>query len=429
MLERDAELLGSDLRHRRARAGADVLHRRDHRRAAVGAEPHPRVRGRAAAAVPDLARHPDPALPDGVRPGAHLVPPLPVRLRLAVALLEILGGERRAVVRARVVAAPQLERIDSELRGELVDQALEPERPLDEARRSERLHRRRVELRAVGDGADVLAVVEHPHRPLGRRVPARPADRVRELAVERDDRPVAACAGAKPLDRGVAVARGGVLLAPCECAAHRPPRPLRELGSDVRVLVGAVLRAEAAAHVLADDAHLVLGQPERVGDRLADAPDVLRRDVDVEHVALPLAERLVRLERVVEDGLRAVGALDDDVGAGERFLDVAALVVAGLGGEELAPDGIVGIEHDLELLPLDLDRLDRGARLAEGVRSDGGDGSAREARPPPRARAPRPARSRPARPAARAPVRDRSAAPSRARAASEGRRRGASPGA
>ena len=100
----------------------------------------------------------------------------------------------------------------------------------------------------------------------------------------------------------------------------------------------------------------------------------------MEHVALPFAERLVRLERVVEDGLRAVGALDDDVGAGERFLDVATLVVAGLGGEELAPDGIVGIEHDLQLLPFDLDRLDRGARLAEGVRSDGGHGSAREAR-------------------------------------------------
>ena len=38
-----------------ARAGADVLHRRDDRRAPVGAEPHPRVRGRPAAAVPDLA--------------------------------------------------------------------------------------------------------------------------------------------------------------------------------------------------------------------------------------------------------------------------------------------------------------------------------------------------------------------------------------
>ena len=100
----------------------------------------------------------------------------------------------------------------------------------------------------------------------------------------------------------------------------------------------------------------------------------------MERVALPFAERLVRLERVVEDGLRAVGALDDDVRAGQRLLDVAALVVAWLGRKELAPDGVVGIEHDLQLLPLDLDGLDRCACLAEGVRCDGGHGCAREAR-------------------------------------------------
>ena len=73
------------------------------------------------------------------------------------------------------------------------------------------------------------------------------------------------------------------------------------------------------------------GSLERLGDRVAHAPDELRRDVDVEHVARPLADRLVRLHRVVEDGLRAVRRLDDDVGLRERLLDVAALVVARLG--------------------------------------------------------------------------------------------------
>ena len=62
-VDRQAELLGGDLLHRRLRAGADVLHRRHDLRAPVGAEPDPRVRGRAAAAVPDLRREADAALP------------------------------------------------------------------------------------------------------------------------------------------------------------------------------------------------------------------------------------------------------------------------------------------------------------------------------------------------------------------------------
>src|SRR4029077_20396174 len=94
-----------------------------------------------------------------------------------------------------------------------VDDALEAERPLDEAGRAERLHRRRVDLRAVRPRADVLAVIEHLHRALDAGIPARPTDRVHELAVEGDDRPIAAGARAQPLDRGVAVARGGVLVA------------------------------------------------------------------------------------------------------------------------------------------------------------------------------------------------------------------------
>ena len=79
----------------------------------------------------------------------------------------------------------------------------------------------------------------------------------------------------------------------------------------------------------------------------------------------------------MEDGLRAVRRLDDDVGLRERLLDVAALVVrAASRGELLAADRLVGVEHDLELLPLDVDRVDRGLRLAERVGGDRGDGRA-----------------------------------------------------
>src|SRR5215211_6942913 len=57
-----------------------------------------------------------------------------LRLRAAVALEQVLGRERPPVdeVGVRVVAPPQLERIDLQARGQLVEHALEAERPLDE---------------------------------------------------------------------------------------------------------------------------------------------------------------------------------------------------------------------------------------------------------------------------------------------------------
>ena len=81
VVERQPQLLGGDLRHRGPGAGADVLHRRDHRRAPVRADAHPGVGRRAAAAVPDLAREADAALPralgpaPGPRPGAPSAAP------------------------------------------------------------------------------------------------------------------------------------------------------------------------------------------------------------------------------------------------------------------------------------------------------------------------------------------------------------------
>ena len=133
-VERQAELLGRDLRHRGRGAGADVLHRGDHGRAPVGAEAHPGVRGRAAAAVPDLARQADAALPRPFAPRAHLVPPLPVRLGAPVALHQVLRGVRPVVGRSARSSAAAARADRCQLRGQLVEQALEPERALDEAR-------------------------------------------------------------------------------------------------------------------------------------------------------------------------------------------------------------------------------------------------------------------------------------------------------
>src|SRR4029453_9374210 len=133
--------------------------------------------------------------------------------------------------------------------------------------------------------------------------PARPADRVHVLALERHQGAVGTGAGPQALDPRVAVAGPGVLLAPRERATPRASRLPGERNRDVRVVTGAVLGAEAAAHVVADHGDAVLRQGELLGGGVADPPDELPRDVDLERVALPADDRLVRLHRVVQHGL------------------------------------------------------------------------------------------------------------------------------
>ena len=172
------------------------------------------------------------------------------------------------------------------------------------------------------------------------------------------------------LARGVAIAGDDVLLAPGEAAADRSASPLRELGRKEDVVADAGLGAEAAAHELADHAHLVLRQAEGLGEVAADAPDVLGRDVDVEAVASPLADALVRLERIVVERLRRVLGLDDGVGLGEPLLVVASLVAARLLDHGAARDRLVGVQQRLELVPLDLDQLERRPCLLQRLGRD-----------------------------------------------------------
>ena len=343
---------------------------------------------------------------------------LPVRLCAPVALVQVLAavGPVALGLAVGVVAAADLERVEVELRRELVEQALEPEGALDEARRAERPHRRRVHLRAARGRLHVRAGVEHLHRALDERVPAEPADRVHVLAAERGERAVGARTGDEPLDRRIAVAGGDVLLATRERAAHRPPGARRERGGDQRVVTGVRLRAEAAAHELADDPHPVLREPHHVRDLAAHAPDVLRRGVHLERLADPAAHAAVRLERVVEHGLRAVGRLDDDIGLGQAALEVAALTLAHR--EHLAArDGLVRVEHRLRAAPT-------RPRSARPPRSPGRASRRRRrrrrhlrSRTPRRARGCRRGRSLRARRAPRAPARDRSARRAHGRAA------------
>src|SRR5205085_5341380 len=112
-------------------------------------------------------------------------------------------------------------------------------------------------------------------------------------------------------------------------------------------------------HEAADHTDLVLRQIERGSDLVPNAPEPLRRGVDVDGLAFPLADRLMRLECVVQDALRAVLSLDHDIGLGEATLDVAALVELWVAQERLSRERLVDVEQRLEHLPLDRDLFER----------------------------------------------------------------------
>ena len=152
-VERQAELLGGDHRERRRHARADVLRARHDRDEAVVAHAHERVRGRAAAAPPDLA--------GGAEAADAAVGVLAIAQRVAVGPSRQLGGavdagreilrgvgQAAVLVDVDVVGAAQRERIHRQRERELVDRALVAERPLHHARRAERVGRLDVDLAA-----------------------------------------------------------------------------------------------------------------------------------------------------------------------------------------------------------------------------------------------------------------------------------------
>src|SRR5439155_4888109 len=169
-----------------------------------------------------------------------------VPLRTVVAFGEVLGRERAAVdeVAVGMVAATKLEWIEPELRGKLVEQAFEPERAFDESRRAEGGVWAGVQLRPELGRADVLAGIEHLHRPGGRALEAAEADCHHELPAQGGEDPVRARAGDEPLDRRVPVAAREVLLASRQRAPDGPGRAPRELGREVGVVTRARLGAE-----------------------------------------------------------------------------------------------------------------------------------------------------------------------------------------
>src|SRR5205807_7048689 len=86
------------------------------------------------------------------------------------------------------------------------------------------------------------------------------------------------------------------------------------------------LTAEAAAHVLADHAHVGLRNPQRAGEILTSAADPLRGDPRGQLVAFPLAYGAMRLHAGMRDDGSRIGFLDDVRCRLEASRQIAALL-------------------------------------------------------------------------------------------------------
>jgi len=159
---------------------------------------------------------------------------------------------------------------------------------------------------------------------------------------------------------------------------HRPSGRLCHQRGVHRVLPDLELGSEAAAHVVADHAHVRQRQAHRAGHGLLDAVHALGGVPDGEPVAVPFGHRAVRLHGCVDLVWCSEGVLDHHVGLGEAGFEVAALANAGLtnqiaailNGRRCRIEGLVVIDDERQNLVLDLDRPDGVDGLERGLCSD-----------------------------------------------------------
>ncbi len=300
-------------------------------------------------------------------------------------------GLVRHVLGADVVPLPHLDRVEAELAGDDVDDALgEPQMlhaRVAAVRRDGRLVRR--DLREVE--LDVAPAV-HPRRDLRPDhaaeglVPQPGAGVVERLGPESEQCPVV-------LDGHLGVAEPALVAVrhrEVEVGAplrplHRPVELAREQAADDELRVRRDLVAETAADVLGDEAELVEPHLHRRAhhDRREPRELVVRVDRPLPDAAIELDERTVALERGRVEAVEVeLGDLHDPVGLGEGGVEVAPRVEA---RPHEVPAGIVVqhgrvgilrlpcVDHRRQRLVVDLDELRRVARELPRLGDDGDD--------------------------------------------------------
>ena len=159
----------------------------------------------------------------------------------------------------------------------------------------------------------------------------------------------------------LAVAEEGILAAVGE--AHRPAGRLGEQG-EIDLDGHVLLAAETAADHGAQDAHLVVGHADRIGDE-AEVLDHLGRDPDADDLVLvDPGEADLGLEEGVFNKLGAEAILDHQIGGGETGFRVALADLVGrdhivrtLDQGRAGLSRVFGVVDAGQRLQLDLDQL------------------------------------------------------------------------
>ncbi len=300
-----SQRLGRDHGDERARAGAEVLRADAHDDAAIRRDFAVRRRGSAAAAAPRVDRDAHAGLDRAGSLVAGRMPLVPAEFRGA--LLQVRAPHRIRRLR-RQVLDPELDRIHLHLVRELVHHDLGDERTLRMSGRAHRALLAGVDEDVLVRAAAIRDLINVRQREAGGGARAARAPR---LGLERGDHAVGRDAGFDLRCRRRPIAGRQMLFLAIEHQLDRRIGRLGELGADQPFGADAQrLAAEAAAHVLADDAHVGLRNAQRAGEVLPRAVDPLRRDPRRQLVAVPLADRAVRLQADVRDDVRRVGLLD-----------------------------------------------------------------------------------------------------------------------
>ena len=199
--------------------------------------------------------------------------------RLLVLGVVVLGaGQRRhrVLLGLQVVHPPDLERVDADLVGGHVDDALEQLRRLGAPGPAVGADRRRVGDDGLPRELDGRDVVDALGEQLGEAGEDRPDGRVGPAVADHrraqpDDLAVALDAELHPLDLGAPVDHREHVLGAGLVPAHRTTEHQRGLRRDRVLGVGGGLRAEPAADPRGHDPDHVGVEPEVAGDRVAGA--------------------------------------------------------------------------------------------------------------------------------------------------------------
>ena len=380
-LHRNAQFLGHHHRLRGARA-ADVRVAGDHRGAAVAAEHHRRA-GAHAGVEPEAAGE---AAPDAR--GDRSLPVL-TGLHPFEHGAEADGTVRRTVGREVPlrdgIREPDLDRIETERGGDLVDGRFDGERRHRRSRCAVRRHLRLVDDDVVGVDVEVGDVVgrEHAHRTGARGRAAIGTRLVIERCGRRHDRAVLLRTELHADLRRRRRAGGAEHLVAGHHHLHRPLRLTRQHHCE-RLEVDRNLAAEAAADLARCHLDVCGIEAEHRRRGVAHKEGALRARPDVDAAVLVHTRHAgMRLDVALMAGRRAEHALHDDISRSEAGCEVAALQFeasgdvrrparldrrAGLRHEIVVQDrrarfqGPVNAEHRLEHLVVDTHQLRGGAR-------------------------------------------------------------------